>query len=150
MWEAGGRKRARDWLFSVFMLYVAWERGFPRKFTRFVLFRPIKKRSFNLLCVLGLFFFVFFQNAGSQLCFRFFPPISFRPLDRVWSLFPTSDLPRTPYHASPAVSPSRGGDVVVDAKDINQPSLLTLFFFFLNLFLCLFLSLWPFQLYFIP
>ena len=37
--------------FSVFMLYVAWK-GLPRKFARFVLFRPIKKRSFNLLCVL--------------------------------------------------------------------------------------------------
>ena len=33
----------------------------------FVLFRLIKKRSFNLLCVLD-----FFQNAGSQPCFRFF------------------------------------------------------------------------------
>ena len=32
--------------------------------------------------------------------------------------------------------------------DINQPSLPTSFFFIL--FLCLFLSLWPFQLYFIP
>ena len=32
----------------------------------------IKKRSFNLLCVLDLSFFsFFFQNAGSQLCFRF-------------------------------------------------------------------------------
>ena len=28
-----------------------------------------KKRSFNLLCVLDFFF----QNAGSRLCFRFFP-----------------------------------------------------------------------------
>ena len=36
MLEAGGRKGARDWL----------------KFVRFVLFRPIQKRSFNLLCVL--------------------------------------------------------------------------------------------------
>ena len=34
---------------------------------RFVLFRPIKKRSFDLLRVLDHFF----QNAGSQLCFRF-------------------------------------------------------------------------------
>ena len=32
--------------------------------------RPIKKRSFNLLCVLDFFFF--FQNAGSQICIRFF------------------------------------------------------------------------------
>ena len=35
------------------MLYVAWKRGLPRKFARFFLFRLIKKRSFNLLCVLG-------------------------------------------------------------------------------------------------
>ena len=41
--------------FSFFMLYVACKRGLPRKFSRFVLFRPIKKRSFNLLCVLDLF-----------------------------------------------------------------------------------------------
>ena len=41
---------------SVFMLYVARKRELPRKFARFVLFRPIKKRSFNLLCVLVLFF----------------------------------------------------------------------------------------------
>ena len=36
------------------MLYVAWKRGLPRKFARFVLFSPVKKRSFNLLCVLNL------------------------------------------------------------------------------------------------
>ena len=61
-WEAGGRKRERDWLetswincFSVFMLYAAWKRGLPRKIARFVQFRPDKKRSFNLLCVLDLF-----------------------------------------------------------------------------------------------
>ena len=46
----------------------------------------------------------------------------------------------------PAGSPSRGGDVTVYVKDLNQPSLPTLFF---SLFLCLFLSLLPFQLYFI-
>ena len=33
----------------------------------FVLFRPIKKCSFNLLCVWDCY-----QNAGSQLCIRFF------------------------------------------------------------------------------
>ena len=61
-WEAGGRKRERDWLetswincFSVFMLYAAWKRGLPRKIARFVLFCPIKSVPFNLLCVLGLF-----------------------------------------------------------------------------------------------
>ena len=41
-------------LFSVVLLYVAWKRGFPRKFARFVLFCLIKKQSFNLLCVLDL------------------------------------------------------------------------------------------------
>ena len=40
-------------------------------------------------------------------------------------------------------SPSGGGDVMVYVSDINQPSLPAL----LILFLCLFLSLWPFQLY---
>ena len=61
MWKAGRRKRARGcllrlkigWIncFSVFMLYVAWKRGLSRKCSRFVQFRPIKKRSFDL-CVL--------------------------------------------------------------------------------------------------
>ena len=37
-------------------------------------------------------------------------------------------------------------DVTVYVLDINQPSLPTLFV----LFLCLFLPLWPFHLYFIP
>ena len=46
----------------------------------------------------------------------------------------------------PAGSPSRGGNVAVYVFDINQPSLPTLFI----LFLCLFLFLWSFQLYFIP
>ena len=46
----------------------------------------------------------------------------------------------------PAGSPSRGGDVTVYVLDISQPSLPTPFI----LFLYLFLSLWPFQLYFIP
>ena len=45
-----------------------------------------------------------------------------------------------------AGSPSRGGDVTVYILDINQPSLPTL----IILFLCLILSLWLFQLYFIP
>ena len=34
------------------MLYVSLKRGLPRKFARFAPFRPIEKRSFNLLCVL--------------------------------------------------------------------------------------------------
>ena len=46
----------------------------------------------------------------------------------------------------PAGLPSCGGDVTVYFLHINQPSLPTLFI----LSLCLFLSLWPFQLYFIP
>ena len=46
----------------------------------------------------------------------------------------------------PTGSPSRGGIVAGYIFDINQPSLPTPF----NLFLCLFLSLWPFRLYFIP
>ena len=37
------------------MLYVAWKRGLFEKFARFVLFRPIKKRCFYLLCILDLF-----------------------------------------------------------------------------------------------
>ena len=40
------------------MLYVAWKRGLPRNFARFVLFRPIKKRSFKLLCVLDLLWII--------------------------------------------------------------------------------------------
>ena len=48
----------------------------------------------------------------------------------------------------PAGSPSRGEDVTVYFSDINQPSLPTLFF--LILFLCPFMSLWSFKLYFIP
>ena len=42
-------------MFSVVLLYVALKRGFPRKCARFVLFRLIKRRSFNLLCVLDIF-----------------------------------------------------------------------------------------------
>ena len=41
---------------------------------------------------------------------------------------------------------STGGDVAVDVFDINQRSLPTPFI----QFLCLFLFVWPFQLYFIP
>ena len=46
----------------------------------------------------------------------------------------------------PTGSSSRGGDVTVYVFNINQPSLPTPF----TLFLCLFLSFWPFQLYFTP
>ena len=45
-----------------------------------------------------------------------------------------------------AGSPSRSKDVMVYVFDINQLACPLLFV----LFLCLFLSLWPFQLYFIP
>ena len=49
----------------------------------------------------------------------------------------------------PTGSPSRGGDVAAYVFDINQPSLPTPFFkFFFILFFYLFLSLWPFHLYF--
>ena len=51
-----------------------------------------------------------------------------------------------PHSLVPPDSPSRGGDVTVYVKDINQPSLPTHF----TLSLCLFLSLRPFKLYFIP
>ena len=40
-----------SWFDSFLLLYVAWKRGFPQKFARFVLFHLIEKRSFNLLCV---------------------------------------------------------------------------------------------------
>ena len=46
----------------------------------------------------------------------------------------------------PTDSPSRGGDVAVYVFDTIQPSLHTPFILFLSLFL----SLWPFQLYSIP
>ena len=45
------------------------QRGLPRKFAPFVLFRLIKKRSFNLLCVLDLFFRTLAVNSLSDLCF---------------------------------------------------------------------------------
>ena len=55
------------YLFSV-VFYVAWKRGLPRKFARFVLLRLIKKRSFNLLCVLDLFFRTLAVNSVSDFC----------------------------------------------------------------------------------
>ena len=57
--------------FSIFMLYVAWKRGLPRKFARFVLLRLINKRSFNLLCVSDLlsstFKHIFLRNIAWSL-----------------------------------------------------------------------------------
>ena len=50
----------------------------------------------------------------------------------------------------PPGSPSRGGDGAVYVFNINQPSLPTPLKKIQILFLCLFLSVWPFQLYFIP
>ena len=47
-----------NWLFVFLLLYLAWKRGLPRKFARFVLFRLLKKRSFSLLCVLDLLWLV--------------------------------------------------------------------------------------------
>ena len=69
--DVGGwrEERTQD-LFLFSFLYIAL-RGLSRKFARFVLFRPIKKCSFNFFCVLDPFFF-FFLKAGSQLCFRFY------------------------------------------------------------------------------
>ena len=48
----------------------------------------------------------------------------------------------------PVGSPSRGGDVAVYVFDIKPTELAYTFCFIL--FLCLCLSLWPFQLYFTP
>ena len=50
-------------------MYVAWKRGLPRQFARFVLFRLIKKHSFNLLCVLDLFFRTLAVNSVSDFFF---------------------------------------------------------------------------------
>ena len=74
------------------LLYEAWKRGLPRKFARFVPFCLIKKYSFNLLCVLNLFFF-FSQNAGSELCFRFVFPVN--------SVCRTNFVPRNMANNSP-------------------------------------------------
>ena len=69
-------------LFSVFLLYVTWKGGPPRKFARFVLFRPIKKRSFKLLCVLDLFS----QRWQSTLFHTFcIPIVSFGSVLALWS-----------------------------------------------------------------
>ena len=51
-----------------------------------------------------------------------------------------------PFLQAPASSPSPGGDVRAYVVDINQQNLPALFI----LFLCLFLSLWLFKLYFYP
>ena len=51
-----------------FCFYVAWKRGFSWKFARFVLFHPIKKCSFNLLCVCD-FFSEWCQSTLSQIFF---------------------------------------------------------------------------------
>ena len=53
------------------MFYLAWKRGLPWKFACFVLFCPIKKLSFNLLCVLDLFFRMLAVNSASD----FFLPL---------------------------------------------------------------------------
>ena len=57
--------------FNCFLLYVAQKRLLHRKFARFILFRPIKTRSFNLLCVLDLFS----ERWQSTLFQIFFPPL---------------------------------------------------------------------------
>ena len=58
-------------LFSVLLLYIAWKRGLPQKFARFVLFRLTKKRSFNLFCFLDLFFRMLTVNSVSDFFFFF-------------------------------------------------------------------------------
>ena len=56
-------------------LYVAWKRGILRKCARFVLFRLIKKRSFNLLCV-----FDPFQFYTSKILYpQYFSPVACTP-----------------------------------------------------------------------
>ena len=65
--------------FSVFRLYVAWKRGLPRKFARFVLFRPIKKRFF--LISFGFFYsFLFFRTVAVNFISDLFPPTSLTPI----------------------------------------------------------------------
>ena len=54
-------------LFSV-VLYVAWKRWSHRKFACFVLFRLIKKRSFNLLCVLDQISHVIINLCLGRVC----------------------------------------------------------------------------------
>ena len=49
------------------MLYGAWKRRLPWNVSHFVLFRLIKKRSFNFLCVLDLFFRKLAVNGVSDL-----------------------------------------------------------------------------------
>ena len=66
------------------------------------------------------------SGAGRCLCACYFPAVNSKEL-------------RTHLFV-PAGSPSRGGDVKVYVRDINQPSLPTPF----TLFLCLFLSYGPF------
>ena len=102
--EAGGRKRARDCLDEK-------RRWIHRKFARFVLFHPIKKRSFNLLCVL----YLFFHNGGSQLCFRFFLLLLYYARLALWQVRcdnPTFELHCLTYH-------SHFGKYVVPIKLLN-------------------------------
>ena len=62
----------KDGWFICFLLYLARKRWLHRKFARFVLFRLIKKRSFNLLYVLDLYVCMFFfLNSFLFLCFVF-------------------------------------------------------------------------------
>ena len=55
------------------MFYVAWKRGLPQKIAHFVLFHPIKKCSFNLLCVLDLLFRMLAVSSDSDLNLFFIP-----------------------------------------------------------------------------
>ena len=68
----------------------------------------------------------------TSLCLQLLCP---KPSDRYWTISLTVRVP--------ADSPSRGGDVAVYVFAVHQPSVPTPFYSVL-------VSLWPFQLYFIP
>ena len=64
-------------LFSVLLLYIAWKRGLPQKFARFVLFRLTKKRSFNLfwlksVLLISSVFWIFFSGCWQSTLFQIF------------------------------------------------------------------------------
>ena len=73
-----------DIFWSIFL--VAWQRGLPRKFACFVLFCLIKKRSFNLLCVLDIFSECW-QSTLFQIFFFFF-------VDIFWVNFVEGKIPK--------------------------------------------------------
>ena len=63
----GARKLAERKAFPSVVLYVARKRWLQRKFARFVLFRLIKKRSFNLfVCLWSILYFPFLLSFPTQ------------------------------------------------------------------------------------